>query len=170
MKLRIVIKHSPNFRYWLLTFPWSSGAIDVRKQWLLYFFFTLVWLMGQSSASFSVILTGYVNLHLLCFVFNWRHCTVKTRKLGQSPIRHYLRSSAHWRYFRQFLTRLVHKKTLHNDCNLIPSAQGTQHLSSQSDHWTKGSLHWGFLFKGPFQRGEMRVEDAQLLPRVVAGT
>ena len=43
-------------------------------------------------------------------------------------------------------------------------------MSSQSDHWTKGSLHWDFLFKGSFQRGEVRVEVAQLLPQVVAGT
>ena len=40
-----------------------------------------------------------------------------------------------WQFF---LTRLVQNLTLRNDCNLIPSAHGTQHLSSQSDHWTKG--------------------------------
>ena len=71
---------------------------------------------------------------------------------------------------RQFLTRLVQNLTLCKDCDLIPSAHGTQHLSSQSDHWTKGSLHWSFLLNGSFQRGEVRVEDAQLSLPVVAGT
>ena len=37
-----------------------------------------------------------------------------------------------------FLTRLVQNLTLRNDCNLIPSAHRSQHLSSQVDHWTKG--------------------------------
>ena len=69
-----------------------------------------------------------------------------------------------------FLTRLVQNLTLRKDCNLIPSVHGTQHLSSQSNHWTKCSLHQGFLFKGLFQRGKVRVEDAQLSLRVVAGT
>ena len=32
-----------------------------------------------------------------------------------------------------------------------------------------GSLHGDYLFKGPFQRREVRVEDAQLSPQVVAG-
>ena len=39
------------------------------------------------------------------FIFNWHECTVKmwtTRKLGQLPICHYPRSSAHWGYFKQF--------------------------------------------------------------------
>ena len=50
--------------------------------------------------------------------------------------------------FGQFLTRLVQNLTLRNDCNLIPSAHGTQRvLSSQNDHWT--------------------VEDPQLSPGVV---
>ena len=31
-----------------------------------------------------------------------------------------------------------------------------------------GSLHGVYLFKGPFQRREVRVEDGQLLPQVVA--
>ena len=64
-----------------------------------------------------------------CFVFNWRDCTVKTgsmRKLGQSPIYHYPRSSAHLGYLRQFLTKLVQNLTLCNDCNLISSAHCTQ--------------------------------------------
>ena len=82
----------------------------------------------------------------VCFVFNWRDCTVKTgsaRKLGQSPICHYPRSSAHWGYFRQSLTRLVQNLTLRNDCNLIPSAHGTQQLSSQCNHWTiRGFTSW----------------------------
>ena len=67
-----------------------------------------------------------------------------------------------------FLTRLVQNLTLRNDCNLIPSAHGTQHLSSQSNHWTiGGSLHQDFLYKDPFQRGEMKVDDPKLLPGVV---
>ena len=51
----------------------------------------------------------------------------------------------------------------------MSSAHRTKHLSSQSDHWTKGSLHWVLLFTGPIHRGEVRVEDEQFLPGVVAG-
>ena len=66
-----------------------------------------------------------------CFVFNWRDCTVKTssaRKLGQLPICHIPSAIATWEYFRQFLTRLVQNLTLRNNCNLIPSAHGTQQV------------------------------------------
>ena len=63
---------------------------------------------------------GAPYLFVWFFVFDWRDCTVKTgsaRKLGQSPICHHPRSSAHWGYFRQFLTRLVQNLTPRNDCN-----------------------------------------------------
>ena len=45
---------------------------------------------------------------------------------------------------------------------------GPRGLSSPSNDWTI-SLHGGYLFKGSFQRREVRVEDAQLSPGVVAG-
>ena len=64
--------------------------------------------------------------------------TVKTgsaRKLGQSPIWHYPRSSAYWGYFRQFLTRLVQNLTLRNDCQ-YHRRTGPSGLSSQNDHRT----------------------------------
>ena len=87
------------------------------------------------------------------FVCNWRNCTVKTdsaRKLGQSPMCHYPRSSAHWGYFRQSLTRLVQNLTLRNDCNLIPSAHGTQQLFSQCDHGTtRGFTSWNLPNQRP---------------------
>ena len=57
------------------------------------------------------------------FVFNRQDCTVKTgcaRKLGQSPICHAPRSSAHQGYFRQFLTRLVKNLTLQKDAQNPP--------------------------------------------------
>ena len=50
---------------------------------------------------------------------------------------HYPRSSAHWGYFRQFLTRLVQNLTICNNFNLIPLVHGIQLvLFSQSIHIT----------------------------------
>ena len=67
----------------------------------------------------------------------------------------------------QFLTRLVQNLTLCNDCNLIPSAHRTQRvvLSKRSL-----DIHITLEFKLLLVRGERWLYDAQLLPRVVAGT
>ena len=101
--------------------------------------------LGLSNFGWASILK---HLETPFFVFNWRDCTVKTgsaRKLGQSPICHYPRSSAHWGYFRQFLTRLVQNLTLRNNCNLISSAHRTQRVvlsKRSSDGW------WSTAFAG----------------------
>ena len=113
-------------------------------------------------------------MFLFVFVLNWRDCTFmtgSTRKLVQSPICHSPRSTANWGYFRQFLTRLVQNLTLSNNCNLIPSAHGTQQVVL-----SKWSLDKGFTSPSfPIQRSISKrwsemVEDAQLSPQVVAGT
>ena len=56
-----------------------------------------------------------------------------------------------------FLTRLAQNLTLQSDCNLIPSAHGTQQLSSQSNHWTNG-LHFTKIFSNQrsIASGEVR--------------
>jgi len=47
-----------------------------------------------------------------------------------------------WQFF---LPRLVQNLRLRTDCNLIPTVHRTQHLSSQSNHWTKG-FHFTEIF------------------------
>ena len=98
----------------------------------------------------SLILIKISNISFLNWIMtlqnsflNWITCVVKiwfTRKsflirisflfssfLNQIlTVCHYPRSSAYWGYFRQILTRLVQNLTLCYDCNLIPSAHGTQ--------------------------------------------
>ena len=116
------------FHILLQTFRITKFDMPYIKFKLTYFLLKKGWKMKIGS-----------DLILVLFCFNRHDCTVKTgsaKKLGQSPICHYPRSSAHWGYFGQSLTRLVQNLTLCNDCNLIPSAHGTQHLSSHSDHWT----------------------------------
>lgn len=144
----------------------TEYPLSHSRYWINYF-------IGLENQVFQkeIPLRSFIFRVLICFVFNWRDCTVKTgsaMNLGQSPICHSPRSSAHWGYFRQFLTRLVQNLTLRNDCNLIPLAYRTQHLSSQSDYWTiRGFTSLSYLFKSSFQRGEVRVDDPQLSTGVV---
>ena len=129
----------------------ANGGIHFLKR-LIWFGIFVGCLAYAGQQLYSTIKGKLTFIYLFCFELTW-HTSDKTgflSKLGQSPICHYLSSIANLGYFRQFLTRLVQNLTLRHDCNLIPSAHRTQHMSSQSDHWTISliSLHGCLLFKG----------------------
>ena len=118
--------------FFSITIPLFLAIINIKMFKTCTFYLKLA-----NFSIYSLSINCYQKIWMISFLFflNWCDCTVKTgsaRKLGQS------------------LNRLVQNLTLRNDCNLIPSAHGTQHLSSQSDHWTKG-----FHFTKSFPRRQM---------------
>ena len=97
-----------------------------------------------------------------CFVFNWdgvNRLQGEARSISNMSLPRVQLLIAG--YFRRFLTRLVQNLTLRNDCNLTPSAHGTQRvvLSKQS---LDSSLQFTWIYM-LLVRGEM-VDDAQLSP------
>ena len=112
----------------------SGEKIQIKK----YFSFrTLFSSLNIKSDDKNFHFSSFV----LVLVFNWRDILMSrpAPKQGsfanrQLPTEFYCSGNSR----QVFLTRLVQNLTLRNDCNLIPSAHGTQHLSSQIDHWTKG--------------------------------